>query len=60
MTSVTDRTYESQYHVKEDEGYLILLIRVESFPKGKDYLNIEYFTREGTACKSTKHIRIFC
>jgi len=53
VTSVTNRTNEPQYHVKEDEGFIILRIRVESFPEEKDYLNINYSTTEGTACKST-------
>ena len=52
VTSVTDRTNEPQYHVKEDEGSITLCIRVESFLEEKDTLIINYSTAEGTACKS--------
>ena len=58
MISVTDRANEPQYHVKEDEGYLILHIRLESLPKLKRYLTISYFTMEATACKFTCSIAI--
>ena len=53
VTSVTDRTNEPQYHVKEDEGSITFCLRLESFPEEKDSLTIIYSTTEGTACKST-------
>ena len=55
VTSVTKRTYEPQYHVKENEGSITLCIRLESFPEEKDNLMITCSTTEGTACKSTCH-----
>ena len=52
VTSVTDRTNEPEYHVKEDKGSITLCIRLESFPEEKNNLTINCSTTEGTACKS--------
>ena len=59
VDSVTDRTYEPQYHVKEDAGSITLCIRVESFPEEKDNLTISYFTTQRTACKYFNALLIF-
>ena len=50
VASITDRTKELQLHVKENEGYIILNITLQGFPKDKKYLNINYSTIEYTAC----------
>ena len=44
---------EPQYHIKENEGFIRLCIRLKSFPIGKNFLIINCSTIEGTACKST-------
>ena len=59
VDSVTDRTYEPQYHVKEDAGSITLCIRVESFPEEKDNLTISYFTSPRSACKYSNTLLIF-
>ena len=48
---MTDRENEPQYHVKEDEGYITLYIRLVSLPNL--FQDIRYFTTDATACKST-------
>ena len=48
--SVTDRENGPQYHVKEDEEYITLFIRLVRLPNR--FQDIKYFTTEATACKS--------
>jgi len=51
VDSVTDRLNEPKFHVKENEGYLVLCIRLEYLPPSKKNLTINCSSTDGTACK---------
>ena len=51
VDSVTDVFNESQYHVKEDAGFITLCIRLEFLPVNKTNLTIEYSTSQRSACE---------
>ena len=57
VSSVTNRSNEPQFHVKENAGVIVLCIRLESLEK--DSLLIDYFTVNGTACEYFNVYTIF-
>jgi len=51
VDSVTDRLNEPKFYVKENEGYIVLCVRLEFLPPSKSNLTINCSATNGTACK---------
>jgi len=51
VASVTDRLNEPKFYVKENEGYIVLCVRLEFLPPNKSNLTINCSSTNGTACK---------